>query len=193
MAHTTQESVRYALLLTDAEGPAKSELVELLYGGTLALSNDGTVIDADHTAAALLESNHRDRLLGRRLKELLGVNSADVTASNGTLVSASCGSPKRRVYFISLGDMCIEAGSLDARQALLKSCCAQAIARISPSATARSLTLDDLAGLPDAIRYSRAGMVERQTLDLWNMPVVFLLLVMLKGGEWLLRRRWRRL
>ena len=146
MAHTTQESVRYALLLTDAEGPAKSELVELLYGGTLALSDDGTVIDADHTAAALLESNHRDRLLGRRLKELLGVNSADVTASNGTLVSASCGSPKRRVYFISLGDMCTDNGSLDARQALLKSCCAQAIARISPSATARSLTLDDLAG-----------------------------------------------
>jgi len=36
-------------------------------------------------------------------------------------------------------------------------------------------------------------MVERQTLDLWNMPLVFLLLVLLKGSEWLLRRRWRRL
>ena len=65
--------------------------------------------------------------------------------------------------------------------------------RIARETGGRYWKLDDLSGLPDAIRYSRAGMVERQTLDLWNMPIVFLLLVLLKGGEWLLRRRWRRL
>ena len=65
--------------------------------------------------------------------------------------------------------------------------------RIARETGGRYWTTDDLAGLPDAIRYSRAGMVERQTLDLWNMPLVFLLLVALKGGEWLLRRHWRRL
>jgi hypothetical protein len=36
-------------------------------------------------------------------------------------------------------------------------------------------------------------MVERQTLDLWNLPIVFLWLLLLKCGEWLLRRAWRRL
>jgi uncharacterized membrane protein len=36
-------------------------------------------------------------------------------------------------------------------------------------------------------------MVERQTLDLWNIPLAFLLLAMLKSGEWLLRRFWSRL
>jgi hypothetical protein len=36
-------------------------------------------------------------------------------------------------------------------------------------------------------------MVERQTLDLWNMPLALLLLALLKLSEWLLRRLWRRL
>lgn len=65
--------------------------------------------------------------------------------------------------------------------------------RIARDTDARYWTLDDLAGLPEAIRYSRAGVVERQTLDLWSMPLAFFLLALLKAGEWLLRRHWRRL
>jgi len=65
--------------------------------------------------------------------------------------------------------------------------------RIARETDGRYWTLDDLAGLPEAIRYSRAGMVERQTLDLWNMPLALLLLALLKLSEWLLRRLWRRL
>jgi len=30
----------------------------------------------------------------------------------------------------------------------------------------------------------------RETRDLWDMPIVFLLLLSLRGGEWLLRRKW---
>jgi hypothetical protein len=65
--------------------------------------------------------------------------------------------------------------------------------RLARDSGGRYWTLDALAGLPEAIRYSRAGMVERQTLDLWNIPLALLLLAMLKCGEWLLRRYWRRL
>jgi uncharacterized membrane protein len=65
--------------------------------------------------------------------------------------------------------------------------------RIARETGGRYWTLDDLAGLPEAIRYSHAGMVESRTIDLWNAPLVFLLLALLKGGEWLLRRHWRRL
>jgi hypothetical protein len=65
--------------------------------------------------------------------------------------------------------------------------------RIARETGGRYWSLDDLAGLPEAIRYSHAGMVESSTLDLWNAPLGFLLLALLKGGEWLLRRRWRRL
>lgn len=65
--------------------------------------------------------------------------------------------------------------------------------RLASETGGRYWRLQDLAGLPEAIRYSRAGMIQRQTLDLWNLPIVFLALALLKGGEWLLRRAWRRL
>ena len=46
---------------------------------------------------------------------------------------------------------------------------------------------------PEAIRFSQAGIVETQVLPLWSMPINFLLLVLLKAGEWLLRLYWGRL
>ena len=48
----------------------------------------------------------------------------------------------------------------------------------------------DLAGLPDAVRASAAGVTRQELRALWDMPAVFLLLLLLKGTEWLLRRRW---
>jgi hypothetical protein len=51
----------------------------------------------------------------------------------------------------------------------------------------------DIRRLPEAVSFSDAGTVERQVLDLWNMPIVFLLLLALKAGEWLLRLYWGRL
>jgi hypothetical protein len=67
------------------------------------------------------------------------------------------------------------------------------LTRLAAETGGRYWSVNDLGGLPDAIRYSRAGMVERQTLDLWDIPLAFLLLAMLKAGEWLLRRLWSRL
>ena len=57
----------------------------------------------------------------------------------------------------------------------------------------RYFTLDDLDALPETIQFSDAGILETEILDLWNMPIVFLLLLMLKTGEWLLRLFWGRL
>ena len=65
--------------------------------------------------------------------------------------------------------------------------------RIARDTGGRYWQLGDIGDLPEAIRYSRAGMVERQTIELWDMPLLFLLLALLKTGEWLLRRHWRRL
>ena len=53
--------------------------------------------------------------------------------------------------------------------------------------------LDDLADLPEAIQFSDAGILETEILDLWNMPIIFLLLILLKVGEWVLRLFWGRL
>lgn len=44
--------------------------------------------------------------------------------------------------------------------------------------------------LPDEIAYSEAGITAREIKDLWNMPAIFLLILLLKSSEWMLRRRW---
>jgi uncharacterized membrane protein len=44
--------------------------------------------------------------------------------------------------------------------------------------------------LVNDIAYSEAGITARETMDLWNMPIVFLLAIALRAAEWVLRRRW---
>ena len=48
----------------------------------------------------------------------------------------------------------------------------------------------DLKTLPRDISYSDAGISVRNTKELWDMPIVFALLVGMPAGEWLLRRKW---
>jgi uncharacterized membrane protein len=48
----------------------------------------------------------------------------------------------------------------------------------------------DLAKLPGAIPFSEAGVTVRETKDLWNLPLVFLVLLLLRFSEWWLRRKW---
>lgn len=64
--------------------------------------------------------------------------------------------------------------------------------RIANMTGGRYWTLDELDGLAAAIPYSKAGVIERLTLDLWNIPAVFLLLLLLKLAEWALRLKWGR-
>jgi hypothetical protein len=49
---------------------------------------------------------------------------------------------------------------------------------------------DQLTRLPNEISYSDAGISVRDIKELWNMPVVFLWLLLLMAAEWLLRRKW---
>jgi len=49
---------------------------------------------------------------------------------------------------------------------------------------------EDAGKLGNDISYSEAGITVRETRDLWDMPALFLLLLMLRSGEWLLRRKW---
>ncbi len=54
----------------------------------------------------------------------------------------------------------------------------------------RYWTIDELDELPSAIEFSSAGITEREISPLWDAPLFFILLVLLKTIEWLLRRRW---
>ncbi len=51
-------------------------------------------------------------------------------------------------------------------------------------------TPETVKNLSDDISYSEAGVTTRESKELWNMPALFLLFALSKGGEWILRRRW---
>jgi len=66
----------------------------------------------------------------------------------------------------------------------------QLLEQLSAATGGRYWRSSDLRNLPRDISYSEAGISVRSTKELWNMPVVFALLLGLPIGEWLLRRKW---
>jgi hypothetical protein len=62
--------------------------------------------------------------------------------------------------------------------------------KIAEQTGGRYYTPDNVAKLAGEISYSEAGITTRETRDLWDMPAVFLLLILLCAVEWLLRRKW---
>jgi uncharacterized membrane protein len=65
--------------------------------------------------------------------------------------------------------------------------------RLATATGGQYFALGDADDIPEAVQYSDAGIIERRLLELWNMPILFLLLVFLKAGEWVLRLTWGRL
>ncbi len=61
--------------------------------------------------------------------------------------------------------------------------------RLSAQTGGRYWRTEDLPKLVDAIQYSEAGVTMRETLELWNMPAIFFAVLLLRAGEWLLRRK----
>ena len=51
-------------------------------------------------------------------------------------------------------------------------------------------TPGDLGKLPAEIPYSAAGITMRETKELWDMPIIFLFVILLRFSEWFLRRKW---
>lgn len=48
----------------------------------------------------------------------------------------------------------------------------------------------DLSKLANVIPLSEAGITVRETKELWNMPAILLMLLLLRFCEWFLRRKW---
>jgi uncharacterized membrane protein len=61
---------------------------------------------------------------------------------------------------------------------------------LAASTGGRYIRPAELTSLAGEIPYSQAGITVQQIKELWNMPVAFLLILSLRGGEWLLRRKW---
>ena len=61
---------------------------------------------------------------------------------------------------------------------------------LSEATGGQYLEPQDLDALPDLLRYSSSGITEQEYRAIWDAPAIFILLLLLKAGEWLLRRRW---
>lgn len=64
------------------------------------------------------------------------------------------------------------------------------LAKLASETGGKYYPVSSLAKLPEEISYSEAGITVRETRDLWNMPFLFLVLLLMRAAEWLLRRRW---
>jgi uncharacterized membrane protein len=64
------------------------------------------------------------------------------------------------------------------------------LTRIAEDTGGRFYTPATVSTLPEDITYLGRGVTVVQEKDLWDMPIILLLLVGLVGGEWALRRRW---
>ena len=63
--------------------------------------------------------------------------------------------------------------------------------RLSDATGGQYFEPGNLDGLEDLLRYSNAGITEQILRPVWDAPALFLLLLLIKFGEWMLRRRWR--
>jgi uncharacterized membrane protein len=62
--------------------------------------------------------------------------------------------------------------------------------KLSEQTGGRYFTPEEASKLASDISYSEAGITSRETRDLWDMPIIFLLAVGIRAAEWVLRRRW---
>ena len=63
--------------------------------------------------------------------------------------------------------------------------------RISDATGGQHFEPGNLDGLTELLRYSNAGITEQILRPVWDAPAWFLLLLIVKSAEWILRRRWR--
>jgi len=64
------------------------------------------------------------------------------------------------------------------------------LTRLSADTGGNYYTPSNAKKLGDEIAISEAGISGHDSLDIWDMPALFLLLILIRGAEWLLRRKW---
>ena len=63
--------------------------------------------------------------------------------------------------------------------------------RLAEQTGGKYYPLEEAKALPEQLTYSPAGISAPEVRDLWDLPAWFLLLFLLKGTEWVFRKRWR--
>ena len=61
--------------------------------------------------------------------------------------------------------------------------------RIAEETGGRYYTPETAANLPEDLQFTGGGVTVTEERDLWDMPILFMLLAGLMGGEWVYRRK----
>jgi hypothetical protein len=147
----------------EVNNAAVSALITAPSGNTRQLTLDWS-IDADGEYAATF------------IPDEVGFHTIEVSAGRaGELLGAD-------TTHVEIAEMSTEAFAAERRTSLLE--------RMAEETGGRWYTPQTLASLPDDLRYSEGGTTVLEVRDLWDMPILFLLLVGLIGGEWGYRK-WR--
>ncbi|MBI4465549.1 MAG: hypothetical protein HY647_12665 [Acidobacteria bacterium] len=65
------------------------------------------------------------------------------------------------------------------------------LTRFADQTGGRYYPIEKAGALPEQLTYSPAGVSVPEVRELWDMPFWLLLIFLLKGTEWVLRKRWR--
>jgi uncharacterized membrane protein len=123
------------------------------------------------------------RWTSRRDGEYVASFLPEVAGLHRVRVSAERGGEPIAETFLSV-DAVVDNGEFFAAQMR-----APLLQRIAEETGGRFYTLADMSRLSEEVGYSGSGITRVESYDLWDMPLVFLLIVGLVGGEWALRRR----
>jgi uncharacterized membrane protein len=105
-----------------------------------------------------------------------GMYKLDATAHRGTDTTRS-----------ATGSLLSDTQGADVERAELRT---PLLRRIAEETDGRYYPLAEASRLADDVIYTESGITVRDSRDLWDMPIVFLVLVGLLGAEWGIRRWW---
>ena len=104
-----------------------------------------------------------------------GVYTLSAIARRGRDTTSSAGG------VLLVDDQAADVGQAEMRAPLLR--------RIAGETGGRYYPVKESGRLSDDVQYTEAGVTQRDAKDLWDMPIIFFVLIALMGGEWFYRRR----
>ena len=113
--------------------------------------------------------------IGRYTVGDTGVYTLSAIARRGRDTTSSVGGA------LLVDDQGADVGQAEMRAPLLR--------RIARETGGRYYPVKESGRLADDVQYTEAGVTQRDAKDLWDMPIIFFILIALMGTEWFYRRR----
>jgi uncharacterized membrane protein len=167
----------------DHPGPGQRVTVQAEVGDSAFLRvNDARAVARLTTPLGAVDTLPLDWALGRDgtytagfVPREEGVYRLEVEAQRGA------DTLRAEPQFVMVADRGLDFLNAEMRAPLLR--------RIATETGGRFYTPERAARIPDDAQYTEAGVTVTEVKDLWDMPIVFFVLVSLLGTEWVLRRR----